>query len=138
MPHEVELIATIAIGFAPGICVWLRSTSVRSASVGWLSHRGSVHRPINAGFRGRSRDRRTARRDRCDSAHVRRRPSFYRSRPDGGAPDCGSGCDRPDHYRHGYRREHDNTVGLELWSGFGPRVIFVGCEHRGHAFSTSR
>ena len=133
MPHEVELIATIAIDFALAFALGFIALRLGLPPlVGYLIA-GVCIGPSTPGFVGRSRDRRTARRDRCDSAHVRRWPSFFRSRPDGGAADCGSGCDRPDHHRHGYRHGHDNTVGLELWSGFGPRVISVGCEHRGHA-----
>ena len=128
MPHEVELIATIAIGFALAfafgfIAIRLGLPPCR------LSRRGSVHRPIDSGIRGRSRDGWAARRDRRDSAHVRRWPSFFHSRPDGGAPDCDPGCDRADHYRNGYWRKHDNAVGLELWSGLGPGIISFGGEH---------
>ena len=81
MPHEVELIATIAIGFALAFAFGFVAIRLGLPPlIGYLIA-GVCIGPLDAGIRGRSRDCRAVGRNWCDSAHVRRWTSFFRGRP---------------------------------------------------------
>ena len=133
MPHEVELIATIAIGFAlafafgfvairlglpplvgyliAGVCIGPSTPGfVADREIaGQLAEIGVILLMFGVGLHFSVADLLAVRRIAVP------------------------GANRPDHYRNGHRDRHDNAVGMELWRWFGARIISFGRQHRGPA-----
>jgi hypothetical protein len=120
MPHAVSLITTVAAGLGLAMILGYIAARLRMPPlVGYLLA-GIAIGPAHAGVRRRRGTRRSARRDRRDVAHVRRRPALLAGRSARGETHRRAWRRRADRGRHGPGRRQSR-----IWWGWAPGAALV-------------
>ncbi len=131
MPHDVELIILLAVGFGLALVFGYLAARLRLPPlIGYLIA-GILISPHTPGVVGDIHLANQLAELRRHVPDVWCRNAFFPERSDAGTPDCPAWCDFTDCSCHLARGRSFDAVGLELWLSAGLRPKPVLCQYRG-------